>query len=172
MSVLVRPATTADARAIARVHIDSWEGAYRGLLPDAILDGLTIARREAQWGRILAERALDVLVGEVDGRVVGFAGVAIPARDADERSGVGEIPAIYVTPLQWRAGVGSALEGAARERLRAGGCDEAVLWMLGGNSRAAGFYEALGWRDDGGRRPSQYFPAERQLVEIRFRRAI
>jgi hypothetical protein len=30
----------------------------------------------------------------------------------------------------------------------------------------------MGWHDDGGRRPSQYFPEEAQLEEVRFRRAL
>lgn len=43
-----------DARAIAAVHIASWRAAYRGLLPDAALDALTLDGREGDWRRWLA----------------------------------------------------------------------------------------------------------------------
>jgi len=38
--MLLRPAQPADAAAVARVHVRSWQVAYRGLLPDEYLDGL------------------------------------------------------------------------------------------------------------------------------------
>jgi hypothetical protein len=33
----LRPATPADAPALARAHVASWRAAYRGILPDAVL---------------------------------------------------------------------------------------------------------------------------------------
>lgn len=174
MSVLVRLARTTDASEIARVHVDSWRGAYRGLLPDRILDGLSVAGREAQWrARVAPEsRGPRTLVAESGGRVEGFVTVAVPCRDRDEAKDVGEIPALYVAPSAWRTGVGSALLAAGLGGMRRSGCSEAILWMLEGNHRAARFYEREGWTDDGGRRPSQYFPDEAGLVEVRFRRAL
>ena len=42
MPVTVRDATVDDARAIAEVHVASWRWAYRGQLPDDLLDGLSV----------------------------------------------------------------------------------------------------------------------------------
>jgi hypothetical protein len=43
----VRPATPDDADAIASVHVRSWQAAYRGIVPDAMLDALSIQRGPA-----------------------------------------------------------------------------------------------------------------------------
>ncbi len=49
MRMLLRPAEPADAMAVARVHVRSWQAAYRGLLPDAYLDGLRPEDRAARY---------------------------------------------------------------------------------------------------------------------------
>jgi RimJ/RimL family protein N-acetyltransferase len=46
----VRRATTADAEEIARVNVASWRAAYRGLVPDAVLDRMDPAGRTAHLG--------------------------------------------------------------------------------------------------------------------------
>src|SRR2546421_6927590 len=45
----VRTPEIADAQQIARTMNDSWRVGYRGLLSDAILDGLDDARGTTQW---------------------------------------------------------------------------------------------------------------------------
>jgi GNAT superfamily N-acetyltransferase len=52
---VIRAARTADAAQIAVVHVRSWQSAYRGLLPQAYLDGLDPAQRVGRWERSLAE---------------------------------------------------------------------------------------------------------------------
>jgi GNAT superfamily N-acetyltransferase len=170
---LVREAAVADARDIAQVHVDAWRAAYRGLLPDRVLDGLSVTGRETQWRARLspASRGPLTLVAEAEEVICGFVTYAVRSRDTDEAADVGEIPALYVGPDSWRAGAGSALIRAAEARLRAAGCSESILWMLAGNT-ARSFYESRGWLDDGGRRPSQYFPSEARLEEVRFRKPL
>ena len=70
----VRKARLADARAIAEVHVASWQGAYRGMIPDALLDNLSVDRREVFWKTTLAdEDHHNVLAYVQAGMVVGFA---------------------------------------------------------------------------------------------------
>jgi GNAT superfamily N-acetyltransferase len=52
--VRVHRAGVDDADAIGRVHVASWRVAYRGLLPDEVLEGLDPAARSGQWREILA----------------------------------------------------------------------------------------------------------------------
>ena len=52
---VIRAARVGDAAQIAVVHVRSWQGAYRGLLPQAYLDGLDPAERVGRWERSLAE---------------------------------------------------------------------------------------------------------------------
>jgi len=43
--MLLRPAEPRDALEVARVHIGTWQAAYRGLVPDEYLDSLKIEER-------------------------------------------------------------------------------------------------------------------------------
>ena len=47
--VALRDATPDDAHAIATVHVASWQVAYRGFMPDAVLDGLSVDDRARKW---------------------------------------------------------------------------------------------------------------------------
>jgi GNAT superfamily N-acetyltransferase len=67
----------------------------------------------------------------------------------DEFSDSGELYAINVDPDHWGTGVGTALLGAAIERLAAFGFMRAILWVHPGNQRARAFYEREGWEADG-----------------------
>ena len=52
--VTLRDATPADALDIATVHVESWQVGYRGLMPDEVLDGLSISTRERWWHETLS----------------------------------------------------------------------------------------------------------------------
>jgi hypothetical protein len=45
----VRPARPGYAAAIAEVHVRTWQAAYRGQIPDAFLDGLSVERHHEAW---------------------------------------------------------------------------------------------------------------------------
>jgi ribosomal protein S18 acetylase RimI-like enzyme len=138
----IRPATPDDAEAIARVHVTTWQEAYRDTF-GAALDQLSIAdaaERRRAW--LEAPRAgTFTLVGELFGRVAGFANAG-PGR---EDPSFGELYAIYVLPQSWGTGLGPALMAAVVDGLRAGGFGEAVLTVLADNPRARRFYEREGW---------------------------
>jgi GNAT superfamily N-acetyltransferase len=136
----LRPAVPADALAVARVHVRAWQAGYRGLLPDAYLDGLRAEDRAARYtfASLDGPRTTVALEGDA---LVGFATVH---RD--------ELSALHVDPDAWRRGVGRALLAHARGELAAAGVAEARLWLLAGNARAAQLYARDGWAADGTRR--------------------
>ena len=74
MIIEIRPATAADAAAIADLHQRSWRNAYRGLLPDAYLDGPAAGRLAAHWGTAFAkdEPRRVILVAAAPDGLVGF----------------------------------------------------------------------------------------------------
>jgi hypothetical protein len=45
----VRTATAGDAMEVAKVHVRSWQAAYRGLVPDSYLDALRPEDRAARY---------------------------------------------------------------------------------------------------------------------------
>lgn len=147
----IRPATPADARVIAEVHVSSWQAAYVGQVPQDFLDGLSVETRELAWRDLLAttswpETGALVLVG--DDLVMGFCHVGA-SRDEDSADLTGEVTAIYLRPEAWSAGWGRRLMEEALSRLREASFREATLWVLETNDRARRFYEAGGWRHDG-----------------------
>ncbi len=104
MVLELRPAAVADADGIAEVHVRSWQEAYRGLMPQEVLDGLSVSERAANWARILGEtgRGSQTLVVLDGSRVVGWASFG-DARDADavgagSAVGTGELWASTRTP--------------------------------------------------------------------------
>ncbi len=154
--VRVRDATPEDAAGIAEVHVASWRSAYAGLLPRAVLDGLSVAQRTRHWHHVLDRSSAEhVVVAERDGQLVGFAHVG-PAHDSDTAPSTGQLHTIYLDPGCWGAGVGRAVHDAGLGRLRDAGYRDAVVWMLSTNARAARFYARQGWVRDGRLRVQQF----------------
>ena len=170
MTPLVRPAVLGDAEAIARIHVQSWQTAYRGQLPDSVLDALSLEQRLSVWQSLLEQTASDehhigvVCMQEV---VVGFAH-ACHSRDDDAGPETGEVTSIYLVPEAWGLGAGRSLMSSTVEWMAAAGYTESVLWVLDTNERARHFYEAAGWVADGDEKSETIAGAP--VTEVRYRR--
>jgi ribosomal protein S18 acetylase RimI-like enzyme len=154
----VRQAGAPDAEELARIRIASWRVAYRGIVPDAVLDSFDPVSEAVTWRERLAGPAaawmwvasfLEPPVSPP--RLAGYV-AAGPARHAGEGN-LGEVWAIYVDPEAQRRGVGRALMAAATRGLAVHGFREAVLWVFEANAPARAFYERLGWAPDGAAKP-------------------
>jgi ribosomal protein S18 acetylase RimI-like enzyme len=169
-SYTVRPAVAADARAIAEIHVASWQVAYRGLMPDEHLASLTVAKRETFWRDAIEYAEPQVHLALDGGTPVGF--VALDrSRDPKTPATTGEIWALYVAPAHWGQGAGLALWDAAREACEEEGFTVVTLWVLLRNDRALRFYELAGFKRE--------LPSARtipvggvRLEEIRLRRPL
>ncbi|GMQ86470.1 MAG: GNAT family N-acetyltransferase [Acidimicrobiia bacterium] len=147
---MIRWASAADSESIARVQVASWVGAYRGLIPDSVIDRHTVESRTATWNRFFAEPPprSAMFVAEHIGEIVGMAQVG-PTRDEDLNSDrIGEVLAIYVTPEHWGHGHGRDIMSESLAWLRDSGFFAATLWVLDTNTRSRAFYEAGRWRLD------------------------
>jgi GNAT superfamily N-acetyltransferase len=167
--MLLRPAEPEDAMAVARVHVRSWQAAYRGLLPGEYLDQLRPEDRAPRYD-FTHQDALKphTIVAAEGGTICGFVTTA-PSRDSDLHN-YGELWALYVDPEQWNRGVGVALIGAARSHLVQSGFQNAFLWLLAGNTRAARFYQIDGWTPDGKERTDTVWSVK--VEEIRYCRGL
>jgi GNAT superfamily N-acetyltransferase len=166
---VIREATPSDAAGIARVHVEGWRWGYRGQLPDALLEGLSVQAREARWRDILARPAGEeaTFVAEMGGKVVGFAGCG-RSQDKDSVPGTGELFSLYLEEGLVGRGVGRALMERVVEWLTARGFERATLWVLVTNERARRFYHAGGWRPDGAEKMDPH-PFEGTLMhEMRY----
>lgn len=140
----IRRGTPDDAPAIASVRVDTWRSAYRGLLPDALLDGLDTKNLTASWRRGLEtiDPTRVAYVAEVDGVVVGFA-TGGRARGATPGH-PGEVYALYVRDAHQGKGIGRALLRVSAGDLTKRGLSPIVIWTLFDSPASRGFYDSLG----------------------------
>jgi ribosomal protein S18 acetylase RimI-like enzyme len=133
-AVVVRPATLADAPAIARIWREGWADGHAGHVPEA----LVAERAPASFGPRALERLDRTWVAERAGVVAGFVVVV------DD-----EVEQVYVG-RDWRGGgVAERLLRQAEAVIGAEGRRTAWLAVVAGNTRARRFYTRLGWRDRG-----------------------
>ena len=127
--MIVRPETTADHQAVARLLTDAFGGPAEARLVELL-------RTSPAYIPDLA------LVAEVDGTVVGhilFTVVAVEDRPAGETTPALALAPMAVAPAHQRTGVGTALAGAALERARRR--PEAAVIVLG----HPGYYPRFGF---------------------------
>ena len=133
--------------AIARVHVESWRYAYRGIIAASYLAEVTVEERAATWlERLRAdpERRALIFVAEDLGGVVGFVSggkTRQPALPFDA-----ELYALYIKPDHQRRGVGRQLTLTLANELIKGGFRGLVVGVLQANEMGRRFYESMGGR--------------------------
>jgi GNAT superfamily N-acetyltransferase len=150
MPIILKPAAEGDARAIAEISVAAWRAAFRVAIPEAILDGLSVERREAELRKILSPPATETARTEVaweNGEIVGFV-IFGASRDEDAPADTGEIYAIYVREECWNRGIGRLLLDHARASLAASGSTRLTLWTLAGVEKTIRFYRSSGFKAD------------------------
>lgn len=156
--VSVRPAAVTDAAEIARLQTQTWQLAYRSVLPAEILDGLEPARFEAAWHQAIAAPPSDqhrVLIATEGSNRVGFAAFGPDADRLDsdpEPERTAAITALLVEPRWGRRGHGSRLLAAIAELAGADGMRRLVAWVAAGDAASLEFYRSAGWDADGAQR--------------------
>ena len=55
--IRIRRASRRDSPAIGRVHVETWQATYAGLLPDAMLVAMSDVRQSAWWSQLLKDPA-------------------------------------------------------------------------------------------------------------------
>lgn len=145
----IRPATPDDAPALAQVNLHTWQATYRNLLSDGYLDALTaqVAERAEVLRDAIARHAYSVWVVEQGGRVVAWASLGL-SRDKGTAADSGELRAINLLPEVWAQGLGRRLWETVRDQLQAAGFNTVTVWVIPGNARAVGFYEAVGFVEE------------------------
>lgn len=155
----IRPAIPDDTEAVVRIYIDSWNASFGELMSQA--DRTVTAELVERWKNYLAQPVPHRWwVAENTGTIVAFAGIG-PSRDPVDPQ-LGELYTIAVDPPYWRMGIGKVLISLALQHLVSDDYREAILWTVEGYERGIAFYEAMGWKRDGGVRDNGR--------QIRFRR--
>jgi ribosomal protein S18 acetylase RimI-like enzyme len=137
---MIRAAIRDDIPGLARVHVQSWLETYSGLMPQEILDAITLEARTLQWERTF-DQPHGIFVALEDDVVVGFAscGTAQDFLQAD-----GELYTLYLLNAFQHRGLGRALWNAVLEFAQARNWESMVVWVLESNILAQGFYRHQG----------------------------
>ncbi|HYT63729.1 MAG TPA: GNAT family N-acetyltransferase [Gemmatimonadales bacterium] len=161
----IRRALAADAEAVGRIHVESWNVAYRGIMPDDVIAKTDLAYRTSFWAERIADHEWPVFVIEENGACVAFCQM-IPSRDSDDDpKRVGHITSLHVLPQLRGHGYGRALIDHVLAEFGRRGFTAVTLWVLEENRPARAFYERCGFELDGATRT---YP-KTQVPEVRYR---
>jgi ribosomal protein S18 acetylase RimI-like enzyme len=161
----LRRATPADAAVVGRIHVESWNVAYRGIMPDDVIARTDLAYRTAFWQERLADPDWPIFLLEDDGADVAFCHMIATKDRDDDPTRVGHITSLHVIPARRGRGHGKTLMDHVLAEFLRRGYVEVTLWVLEENRAARAFYERYGFRPDGGR---QHYRGT-MVPEIRYR---
>ncbi len=168
----IREMTPADCDGVAELRVGGWRSAYRGLMPQSYLDGLSVEADAELRREYLAQGdpgVVNLVAEDTGGEIVGWACHG-PYREGEVLTVDAELYALYVHPDQMGQGVGRALLTESVARCSAAGHGRLLLWVLKENDRARRFYERAGFRADGAEEP---FEVDGVAVpEVRYTRTL
>lgn len=129
--------------AIERVRTNTWRHAYRGLMPDTLLDGLgyDATRRRALMSALPPHSSCS----SRNRAAPSTRSTAACAQRTRQAAGEGEAEP-YVLPEHQGRGIGRALLQAAAKELVDRGFLSMTIWVLRENAPSRQFYERLGGR--------------------------
>ena len=140
-------------RSAAVCHIECWREAYRGVVPDHLLDAFDVDRLALIWRKRLTGPGR-TFVATVDGVVIGFASAG------PGPTGALQLHSLYVRSAYYGSGVADELIDAAV------GGSACSLWVFEANPRAQAFYRRHGFVLTGERDIERFSNA----VEVRMTR--
>ncbi|MBN6206808.1 GNAT family N-acetyltransferase [Ralstonia pickettii] len=104
----IRQATFQDAKAIAKVHVDSWRTTYQGIIPDSYLDSLSYEQRTELWQRNIADEGNYIVVAEDEAqKIIGFGTAG--KRPENKEVNAGDLTSIYLLEAFQGKGIGKLL---------------------------------------------------------------
>ena len=144
--MIIRQMRFEDSLGIARVHTQTWQTTYRGIVPEDYLDALQVEERQKHWVSTLSTPAPDtfgyVAENEENSEIAGF--IHGGTTRNPELPYRGELYAIYILKDYQQHGLGRRLiQALVRDLLRAG-MPDMFLWVMEANHASRRFYAALG----------------------------
>ena len=165
MNVTIRHATPDDAYDRAVCHISSWRSSYKNIVPDEILDNLSVDNVAEKFMRYLENKDSFFYCATYDGKIIGHFNFC-ESRDEDKPN-IGEIIGFYTIEEVWGKSAGKQMMDFAINEIKNMGYNEVILWVLEENYRARRFYEKCGFVSDGTRKE---IIIGKPLIEIRYKK--
>jgi ribosomal protein S18 acetylase RimI-like enzyme len=144
----LRFAAPADAAALADLGARSFVAKFGYMYtPEDLENFLAESHSEAKAAREIADPAMQVLLAEEEGRLLGFCKLVLACGWPDHARGrkVIELKQLYTDPETTGRGIGSALMDRAMEIAREQEADEVQLSVWSGNEGAQKFYARYGF---------------------------
>lgn len=136
-SHVIRQAVLQDAEAIAKIHVQSWQESYKGIIGQSFLDNISYEKRLEMRRKILnANDVMTYVACNPQNEIVAFCDRG-PAHNCSEAEW--EIYAIYVLEKYKHQGIGKKLFEHAGKDL-----SSVIAWVLKENKTARRFYEGQG----------------------------
>lgn len=168
MQLEVIKATVHFAEDMGYVHAESWQKAYRGIVPDDIVDAFTPEKRGEVFREAIATRPEEYYFFKVNGHPAGIA-LLHKSHEDNAADTDGEIYAIYVHPDFWGTPVTHEAFQFCVNRLKERGFTRLTIWVLESNIRARKFYEKHGFVFDGAK---QQIDLGKSLTEVRYAKTV
>jgi ribosomal protein S18 acetylase RimI-like enzyme len=148
-SMTIRPLAFADAAAVANVHIQTWRATYPGVMPQAVLDGLSLEALTMRWQKLAQPEPQDgviaAFIAEAQSQPIAFAVACEQRDDAMREAGFSaEFQTIHILPAHQGGGLGRRLMTIMARAMIAEGHLTASCWSATENHPACRFYERLG----------------------------
>jgi L-amino acid N-acyltransferase YncA len=163
----IKKASSSDAYDIALINAVSWQKAYRGIVPDPIIDNISVEQWASGWRNQLDNNENVLLIHKTN-QIIGFAHLCKHNLLNSFRA---ELNSIYLHPTVWGNGYGKKLYFASLIELQRLGYKVIFVWVLAQNIRARKFYEAMGLQETGSSRHCNLFP-RLQLNELQYENKI
>ena len=163
MEFIIREALLEDAYKRAVCHVSSWRSAYKGIVPDEVLDNLSEEEIADKFKKEIEQKGYTFYCAEYEGKIIGHFNIR---RSHDEdKPNAGEVHGIYLIEEFWGKGYGKKMMSCAIDSLKQMGYNEIILWVLEENNRARRFYEKCGFVFDGTKKEEII---GKPLIEIRY----
>jgi len=141
MKEIIRKAKIEDSEAIAKIKVECWNTAYKGIVSEIYLSNLTI-EKVAEKRRNKFDEVAPFYVYEKDNVIKGFIWFGKVIEDNNFiTENFFEIFAIYVSPSEKYNGIGTKLLKFAQSEAKKENYNKVSLWCLKDNFPARKFYE-------------------------------
>lgn len=149
MDLNIRQASIEDAPQIAKVHVESWQTGYAGIIDQDQLDALNVVQRQERWVKSLQPdnyQGSKMFLAFEGARLAGFSRAGPARSDKTEAitPGVAELYCIYVDPAYFGLGVGKALFNVCADFVQGQGYHSMFVKVLIDNKRGRNFYQRMG----------------------------
>lgn len=137
----VKKLTILDAESAAKIHIETWRDTYPGLLPQRMIDSMTLERNIPMWKEIIEKDSYHNFGAFSGNELLGMGTAGKPRLDLGFDA---EIWSMNVPKRNQGIGAGKRIFEVLLQELRLGGAKKIYLTCVDKNFNALAFYQHMG----------------------------